>query len=124
MVGEHTKSIGLPVFRGTKAKLNRTILEVLRAKKHLASYDTYLEIRRIKGHRHYKYQAVDRRMKKLYDEHWILKNGTKRTQPGTDAMLFEPRPEWRYHQQNSLFSFAKMCKKIKQVKSFSASHKY
>jgi hypothetical protein len=86
---EQSKGTELSVFRGTKAKLNRAIFEVLRAKKHLASYDTYLEIRHIKGHRHYKYQAVDRRMKKLYDEHWILKNGTKRTQPGTDAPLFE-----------------------------------
>jgi hypothetical protein len=28
-------------------------------------------------------------MKKLYDEQWLFKNGTKRTQPGTEAPLFE-----------------------------------
>jgi hypothetical protein len=85
---EQSKGTDLPVFRGTKAKLNRAIFEVLRVKK-LASYDTYLEIRRMKGHRHYKYQVVDRRLKRLYDERWIFKNGIKRTQPGTDTPTYE-----------------------------------
>jgi tRNA U38,U39,U40 pseudouridine synthase TruA len=86
--GKRGKGIDLPVFRGTKAKLNRAIFEVLRVKK-LSSYNTYLEIRRMKGHRHYKYQVIDRRLKRLYDERWISKNGTKKTQPGTDSPLYE-----------------------------------
>lgn len=88
MVREQSKSIDLPIFRGTKAKLNRAIFEVLRAKR-LASYDAYLEIRRMKGHRHYKYQVIDRRLKRLYDERWIFKNGIKKTQPGTNSPIYE-----------------------------------
>jgi tRNA U38,U39,U40 pseudouridine synthase TruA len=88
MTREQSKGTDLPVFRGTKAKLNRAIFEVLRVKT-LASYDAYLEIRRMKGHRHYKYQVIDRRLKRLYEERWILKNGTKKTKPGTDTPLYE-----------------------------------
>lgn len=88
MTREQSKGTDLPVFQGTKAKLNRAIFEVLQVKK-LASYDAYLEIRRMKGHRHYKYQVVDRRLKSLYDERWIFESGTKRTQPGTDTPVFE-----------------------------------
>ncbi|MDI9577042.1 MAG: hypothetical protein QM398_02765 [Thermoproteota archaeon] len=43
----------------------------------------------MKGHRHYKYQVIDRRLKRLYEERWILKNGTKKTKPGTDTPLYE-----------------------------------
>jgi hypothetical protein len=37
----------------------------------------YLEIRRIKGFRHVKWQSVDRRIKALYDQGWIIKRGTR-----------------------------------------------
>ncbi len=88
MTRKQSKGTDLPVFQGTKARLNRAIFEVLRVKK-LVSYDTYLEIRRMKGYRHCKYQIVDQRLKRLYDERWIFKNGIKRTQPGTDSPLYE-----------------------------------
>jgi hypothetical protein len=37
----------------------------------------YLEIRRIKGFRHVKRQTVDRRMKALCEQGWIVKCGVK-----------------------------------------------
>ena len=89
MARKKPKGTELPVFTGRAAKLNRAIFEVLRAKQSLASYDAYLEVRRIKGYRHTKYQTVDRRMKKLHQQRWITKKGTKKTRPGSDSPLYE-----------------------------------
>ena len=77
----------LEVFSGKAGPLNRLIFEILRTKK-LAIYDTYLEVRRVRGFRHKKYQIVDRRMKKLLEQGWLILEGTKKTQPGTDAPLY------------------------------------
>lgn len=50
---------------------------VLDSKNLLTSYDMYLEIRRIKGFRHTKRQTVDRRMKALCEQGWIVKYGVR-----------------------------------------------
>jgi hypothetical protein len=67
----------LNVFSGREAKLNRVIFLVLDAKNPLTSYDMYLELRKIKGFRHVKRQSVDRRMKALWAQGWIMKNGIR-----------------------------------------------
>jgi hypothetical protein len=77
------KGAKLEVFSNKAATLNRLIFELLRAKKELATYDAYLEVRRIKGFKHTKLQTVDARMKKLLQQRLIVKKGTKKTQPGT-----------------------------------------
>lgn len=79
----------LSVFKGREAGLNRVIFMVLDAKKLLTSYDMFLEIRRIKGFRHTKYSSVDRRIKALRQQHWIIWKGTRRTQPGSDSPFYE-----------------------------------
>jgi hypothetical protein len=75
------------VFSGRAGPLNRLIFEILRSKK-VASYDIYLEVRRVKGFKHKKYQAVDRRIKKLVEQGWLIVEGTKTTKPGTEASLY------------------------------------
>jgi hypothetical protein len=75
------------VFSDTAGPFNRLLFEILRSKA-LASYDIYLEVRRVKGFKHKKYQAVDRRLKKLYEEGWLIIDGTKKTKPGTEAPIY------------------------------------
>ena len=65
------------MFSGREARLNRVIFMVLDSKKLLTSYGMYLEIRRIKGFRHVKWQSVDRRMKALCEQGWIVKYGVR-----------------------------------------------
>lgn len=77
MVRKRGKGTELKVFSGREAKLNRVIFMILDSKKPLTSYDMYLEIRRIKGFRHTKWQSVDRRMKALCTQHWIVKDGAR-----------------------------------------------
>jgi hypothetical protein len=77
MARKKSRGTELKVFSGREARLNRVIFMILDSKKHLTSYDMYLEIRRIKGYRHVKRQSVDRRMKVLCEQHWIVKDGVK-----------------------------------------------
>ncbi|MGD6806551.1 MAG: hypothetical protein ACQCN4_06295 [Candidatus Bathyarchaeia archaeon] len=71
------KGTELNVFKGREEKLNRIIFLILQSKSPLTSYDMYLEIRRIRGFRHTKRQTVDRRMKALHEQGWIVKNGIR-----------------------------------------------
>jgi hypothetical protein len=77
MTRKRGKGTELDIFSGREAKLNRVIFIVLDAKNPLTSYDMYLEIRRIKGFRHVKRQSVDRRMKALCEQGWIIKYGVR-----------------------------------------------
>jgi hypothetical protein len=77
----------LEVFSGKAGPLNRLVFEILRSKA-LASYDIYLEVRRVKGFKHRKYQAVDRRLKKLHEQGWLILDGAKKTKPGTEAPIY------------------------------------
>jgi hypothetical protein len=71
------KGTELDVFSGREARLNRVIFVVLDAKNPLTSYDMYLAVRRIKGFRHVKWRSIDRRIKALYVQGWIIKRGTR-----------------------------------------------
>ena len=75
------------MFSDKAGPLNRLVFEILRSKA-LASYDIYLEVRRVKGFKHRKYQAVDRRLKRLYEEGWLILDGAKKTKPGTEAPIY------------------------------------
>ena len=75
------------MFRGKAGPLNRLVFEILISKT-LASYDIYLEVRRVKGFKHRKYQAIDRRLKILYEQGWLILDGAKKTKPGTEAPLY------------------------------------
>ncbi len=77
MARRHKDKTKLEVFSGRQAKLNFIIFSILSSKKHLTSYDTYLEIRSIKGFRHTKRQSVDRRLKMLCQQGWLDKDGVR-----------------------------------------------
>jgi hypothetical protein len=67
----------LSLFTGREAKLNRVILLTLDLENPLTSYGIYLEVRRIKGFRHTKRQAIDRRVKALYAQGWLVQCGVR-----------------------------------------------
>ncbi len=77
MVRKKGKGTELKVFSGREARLNRIIFLVLDHKKPLTSYDLYLEIRRVKSFRHLRWQSVDRRVKVLFEQGWIVKRGVR-----------------------------------------------
>ena len=68
-------------FVGKEAKLNRLIFTLLDAKKILTTYETYQLLRHIKGCRSIKHWVVDRRIKILHQENWLVQVGTKKNQP-------------------------------------------
>lgn len=77
MAAKFGKGTKLEILSGRQAKLNRIIFLLLDPDRLLTSYDLYLEIRRIKGYRGTKRQSVDRRIKALYQEGWLQKEGTR-----------------------------------------------
>lgn len=77
MTRKRGASVELSVFSGREAKLNRVIFLVLNTKNPLTSYDVYLGLRRIKGFRNVKHQSVDRRMKALCAQRWIITCGIR-----------------------------------------------
>ncbi len=79
MTRKRAKGTKLTVFSGREAKLNRVIIKILDSGDSLTSYDIYLRIRRIKGFRHVKWRSIDRRIKALYSQGWIIKCGTRLT---------------------------------------------
>ncbi len=77
MTRKRAKGTELVVFSGREAKLNRVIFKILDSRDSLTSYDMYLGIRRVKGFRHVKWRSIDRRIKALYAQGWIIKRGTR-----------------------------------------------
>jgi len=71
------KGTPLKLFSGKEAKLNHIILLILLYKSQLTSYETYKEIRAVKGFRHVNRQNVDRRIKALHEQGYLEVTGTK-----------------------------------------------
>jgi len=71
------KGTELKVFSGREARLNRSIFLVLDLKNPLTSYDVHLEIRQVKGFRHLRWQSVNRLVKALFEQGWIVKRGVR-----------------------------------------------
>ena len=76
------------VFSGREARLNCVMFMILQ-KEVLTSYGMYLKIREIKGYRHTKRQNVDRRMKVLHRQGWIVQNGIRPARAHFPSPLFE-----------------------------------
>jgi hypothetical protein len=74
------KGTPLKVFSGKEAKLNYIIFLVLLRKGTLTSYETWKEIHAIKGYKRYNRQSIDRRMKELRKQNWLLVIGVKPAQ--------------------------------------------
>jgi len=71
------KGTPLKLFSGKEAKLNRIIFLTLLCKGLLTSYEMWKDIHCMKGYRRYGRASIDRRMKVLHKQNWLLVNGTK-----------------------------------------------
>jgi len=89
VLSEKIKGTKLEVFSGREAKLNLTIFLTLRPNQTLTSYDLYSEIRGIKGYRNTKRQSIDRRVKMLYQQGWLKKDGTRPAKAHFDSPLYK-----------------------------------
>ncbi len=82
MVREHSKGTKLEVFSGREAALNLIIFLILYPEgKLLASYDIYREVHATRGFRRKKRQNIDRRLKALFEQHWLEIEGTRPIRP-------------------------------------------
>jgi DNA-binding MarR family transcriptional regulator len=79
----------LSIFKGREAKLNYAIFQVLALKSPQTIYEIFKEVKAQKGLRHIKYTNVNRRVRMLEENRYIEKVGTRKTQAGFQAALYQ-----------------------------------
>jgi len=84
------KSGRISVFKGREAKLNRAIFHILALKGPLTIYEVYKEVKASKYLKHTKYTNVNRRVRALESSGYLERTGTRETQAGFKATLYQP----------------------------------
>lgn len=79
----------ISVFKGREAKLNHAIFNILALKSPLTIYEASKEIRTLRHLKHTKYTNVNRRVRALEHSGYIEKAGTRKTQAGFKATLYQ-----------------------------------
>ena len=77
------------VFKGREARLNRAIFHILALKGPLTIYEISREVKAQRGLKHTKYTNVNRRVRMLEGYGYIEKVGTRKTQAGFQAALYQ-----------------------------------
>ena len=79
----------ISVFKGREAKLNKAIFHILALKGPLTIYEVCKEVKTQKGLKHTKYTNVNRRIRALEQSGYLEKIGTRRTQAGLQAAIYQ-----------------------------------
>jgi len=79
----------ISVFKGREAKLNKAIFHILALQGPLTIYEICKEIKIQKGLKHIKYTNVNRRVRILEEHGYLEKVGTRKTQAGFQAVLYQ-----------------------------------
>ena len=83
------KSGRLSVFKGREARLNRAIFHILALKGPQTIYEAFKEVKTQKGLKNTKYTNVNRRVRILEESGYLEKVGTRKTQAGFQATLYQ-----------------------------------
>jgi hypothetical protein len=83
-------SVRLSVFKGREAKLNHAIFQILAIKGPLTIYEVCKEVRALRHLKHTKYTNVNRRVRVLESSGYLERAGTRETQAGFKATLYQP----------------------------------
>ena len=83
------KSGRLSVFKGREARLNKAIFHILALKSPQTIYEVSKEVKAQRGLKHTKYTNINRRVKVLEEYGYIKKVGTRKTQAGFQASLYQ-----------------------------------
>jgi DNA-binding PadR family transcriptional regulator len=81
-----TEGIELSVFKDKEGKLNRAILQIL-SNKALVKYDVHKAIIK-QGFKKTRYGTIQNRMEILEETRYIKQAGTRKTQPGSEGILY------------------------------------
>jgi hypothetical protein len=79
----------ISVFKGREAKLNFAVFHILALKGPLTIYEVCKEVRTQKGLKNTKYTNVNRRVRALEHAGYLEKAGTRKTQAGFQAALYQ-----------------------------------
>lgn len=79
----------LSIFKGREAKLNYAVFQAIALKGSQTIYEIFKEVKAQKGLRHTKYTNVNRRVRILEKDGYLEKAGTRKTQAGFQAALYQ-----------------------------------
>jgi len=79
----------ISVFKGREARLNYAVFHFLALKGPLTIYEVCKEVKTQKGLKHTKYTNVNRRIRALEQSGYLEKIGTRRTQAGFQAAIYQ-----------------------------------
>jgi len=79
----------LSVFKGREARLNKAIFHILALKSPQTIYEVSKEVKAQRGMKHTKYTSINRRVRVLEACGYIKKVGTRKTQAGFQASLYQ-----------------------------------
>lgn len=87
MAGKKSKGTELAVLKGKKADLTYAILQTL-SKETLVKYDVH-KIVKSQGFKDTRYGTVKKKIKLLEDTGYLREAGARKTQPGSEGILYE-----------------------------------
>ncbi len=87
MAGKKIRGTELAVLKGRKASLTLAILQIL-SKEALVKYDVHKELKN-QGFTDTRYGTVKKKMVILEETGYLEQVGVRKTQPGTDRILYE-----------------------------------
>ena len=86
------QSAKFSVFKGRKAKLNRTIFQVLAQKSPQTAWQIFSRLSKQKEMKALTYWTVIRRMRALQNQDYVMVVGEIETMPGTETSLYQLTP--------------------------------
>ena len=79
----------ISVFKGREARLNFAVFHILALKGPQTIYEAFKEVKTQKGLKNTKYTNVNRRVRILEESGYLEKVGTRKTQAGFQATLYQ-----------------------------------
>jgi len=79
----------ISVFKGREARLNFAVFHILALKGPQTLYEAFKEVKTQKGLKNTKYTNVNRRVRILEESGYLEKVGTRKTQAGFQATLYQ-----------------------------------
>lgn len=89
MAQKKAKGTKLKVFSGREDKVNRAILQILSRNEALIKYDVHKQVAKQRGFKRTRYGSIKKRTKILEETGYLKRVGMRKTQPGSEGILYE-----------------------------------
>jgi hypothetical protein len=89
MARKKSQGTKIAVFKDKEAKLNRAIFQILFEKGALIKYDAHKLVTNQKDFKRTRYGTIKKRIRILEETGYLKRAGVRKTQPGSEGILYE-----------------------------------